>query len=71
MKFKNTKLIYPELSYRIVGILFKVNNIFGRYYGEKQYQDAIENILKKENINFERKADLYNWCFISVLVLSL
>lgn len=48
-------LIHPELSYKITGVLFKVHNKLGRYCKEKQYQDAIEEILKKENIKFERE----------------
>ncbi len=49
------KLIYPELSYKITGILFKVHNQLGRYCKERQYQDAIEELLKREGIGFERE----------------
>lgn len=49
------KLIYPELSYKITGLLFSVHNSLGRFCREKQYQDAIEEALKKENIKFERE----------------
>ena len=51
-------LIYPDLSYKITGILFKVHNKLGRYCKEKQYQDAIQEILKEEKIKFEREKKL-------------
>lgn len=51
----NQKLIYPKLSYKITGILFKVHNKLGRYCKEKQYQDAIEELLKKEGLKFKRE----------------
>jgi hypothetical protein len=52
------KLIYPELSYKINGILFSVHNEEGRYCNEKQYSDAIEQKLKKLNIIYEREKNL-------------
>jgi len=39
---KNNKLIYPELSYLINGILFAVHNEIGQYAREKQYSDYID-----------------------------
>jgi len=53
-----SKLIYPELSYRIIGVLFKAHNKLGRYCKERQYQDIIEEFLKKENIKFEREKEI-------------
>lgn len=50
-----SKIIYPELSYKINGILFSVLNDLGRFCNEKQYGDAIENSLKKFNIQYERE----------------
>lgn len=52
------KLIYPKLSYKITGILFKVHNKLDRYCKEKQYQDAIEELLKQEGFKFEREKKL-------------
>jgi len=51
----DNKLIYPELSYKITGILFSVHNEIGRFCNEKQYSDAIENNLKKLNTKYERE----------------
>lgn len=51
----NSEIIYPELSYKLMGILFKVHNKLGSNYQEKHYQRAIETELKKQKINYERE----------------
>ena len=50
-----SKIIHPELSYKINGILFSVHNDLGRFCNERQYGDAVENGLKKLNIQYERE----------------
>lgn len=45
-------LIYPELSYKIMGILFEVHNELGPGYQEKHYQKAIKNKLLQSKIGF-------------------
>lgn len=54
------KVIYPELSYKIVGILFDVWKEIGYSHKEKYIQRAIESVLKESDIPFERelKVDL-------------
>ena len=52
---KNTKLIYPELSYALTGICFTVHNKIGSYGREKQYGDAVENALQDTGIKFVRE----------------
>lgn len=54
----NQKVIYPELSYKIVNVLFSVHNKLGRFCREKQYGDLIENIFTERNIVFEREKAL-------------
>ena len=49
------KVIYPELSYQLTGILFAIHNELGRFCNEKQYSDAIEIYLKKNNISYKRE----------------
>ena len=49
------KIIYPDLSYLVNGILFKTHNDLGRFRNEKEYGDYIENNLKKLNVKYERE----------------
>jgi len=48
-------LVYPELSYKLMGVLFKVHNKLGPKRQEKYYQRAIELELKKQGISFKRE----------------
>ena len=48
-------LIYPDLSYKIMGVLFKVHRKLGNSYQEKYYQRAIESEFQNENIPFKRE----------------
>jgi GxxExxY protein len=50
------RLVYPELSYIIMGNLFEVHNKLGTKYQEKHYQRAIEIKLKELNIPYKREA---------------
>lgn len=45
-------LMFPELSYQIIGILFEVYNQLGPGYHEKYYQKAIATTFKKCNLSF-------------------
>ena len=49
------KLIYPDLSYLLNGIFFKIHNQLGRFRNEKEYGDALENELNKATIKYERE----------------
>ena len=49
------KVVYPELSYEIVGVLYSAHNKLGGYANEKQYGDYIENELKEQKIKYERE----------------
>src|SRR3990167_10800033 len=59
MKTKvSTKVIYPELSYKIVGCLFDAHNKLGRFAREKQYGDFLQNLFKEIDIPFQREKQL-------------
>ena len=49
------KIIYPELSYKIVGILYKVHGELGNRYQEKYYQRAVEIAFKKEKLSYQKE----------------
>lgn len=49
------KLIYPELSYLIVGLCFQVHNELGRFSREKQYADSLENKIKEIKLPYKRE----------------
>ena len=49
-------LLYPELSYKLVGILFGVHNTLGYGYLEKYYQKAIAALLNHSNVKFSGSA---------------
>ena len=53
-----SELIYEDLSYKIIGIIFKVYNKLGYGYQEKYYQRAIAIELNKENLNFIREKEI-------------
>ena len=48
-------LIYPELSYKLVGVLFDVYNELGGGYREKYYQKAVILSLQKNKISFKEQ----------------
>ncbi len=49
------KVIYPELSYKITGILFEAHNKLGRFCREIQYGNLLEIEFKKSGLHFERE----------------
>jgi GxxExxY protein len=52
------ELVLKDLSYQIMGLLFKVHNQSGPICKERNYQDAIELIFKKERIYYQREKEL-------------
>jgi len=54
-KVKRDDLIYPDLSYDIVGILFDVGSEVGFGHKEKFYQKALSYALKEAGINFKEQ----------------
>ena len=60
MQRVSSKVIYPELSYKIVGILFEIHKELGRYAREKQYADMLEKKLKCCGVNYKRELAISN-----------
>ena len=49
------KVIYPELSYKIVGCLFEVYKNLGSNHKEKYYQQALKQEFADKKINFKEQ----------------
>jgi len=54
----NKKIIYPELCYKVYGLLFAVHKSLRRYKSEKQYMDAFEKPLRDNGVNYIREKPL-------------
>lgn len=52
---RTNELIYPEESYKIIGIAMEIHRNLGNIYQEKHYQKAFEEKLKKLGIPFDRE----------------
>jgi GxxExxY protein len=52
---KINDLVYPAMSYKLIGILFEVYNNIGPGHKEAVYQRAIEVALAEHNISFKRQ----------------
>lgn len=48
-------LIYPELSYKIIGSAFDVYNELGGGHQEKYYQRSLAESFLKNNLNFKEQ----------------
>jgi GxxExxY protein len=57
-KLKRNDLVYPELSYKIIGCAYDVYNELGFGHAEKYYQKALAISFTKRNISF--KEQLYS-----------
>lgn len=49
------ELVYPELSYKIVGLLFEVYNELGPGHKEKVYEKALAVLFEENNIRYEEQ----------------
>ena len=70
------KIIYKNLSYSIVGLLYEVYNDLGIGYKEKYYELALEKLLNKNNIKHKRqigykiryKEEIIGICYLDFLI---
>lgn len=55
LQIQKEKIVYPELSYRLIGILFRAHNELGQFCNEQQYGDKIEACFREGNVSYERE----------------
>lgn len=55
MDDENRKIIYPDLSYKLLGIAFKIFNELGFGFPEKHYQRALASEFNDLKINFKEQ----------------
>ncbi|MBI4118787.1 MAG: GxxExxY protein [Parcubacteria group bacterium] len=55
IKLNREDLVYPELSYKIVGILFDVYNSVGYGQDERTYQRAVATALNDVGLKFKEQ----------------
>lgn len=48
-------LVHKELSFKLVGLSFEVFNVLGPGHLEKYYQNAFEELLKREKLSFKKQ----------------
>lgn len=51
-ELKRKDILYPELSYKIIGCAFDVYNELGAGHHEKYYQRALSEALRDVKVNF-------------------
>ncbi|MFH1967853.1 MAG: GxxExxY protein [bacterium] len=54
-KIKRDDLLYPDLSYKIVGALFEVFKQIGSGFKEKHYQNMVAIELEKNDLHFKKE----------------
>lgn len=52
-RMQTDKLLYRDLTYKIIGLLFKVHTQLGCGFPEKIYQQALISEFCKEKVPFE------------------
>ena len=57
-KLNRNDLIYPDLSYNLTGIFYKIHNNLGRFCRERHYADEIEKLFKHNRLNYKREFEL-------------
>lgn len=56
----NIEILYPELSYTLTGLCFRVQDKLGRFAKEKQYSDLLETELHEHAIPYTREFTVQN-----------
>jgi len=49
------EFLYPELTYKLIGLAYKVDDLIGCGHNELLYCDAYEELLKQDDIKYARE----------------
>ena len=52
---ENSEIVYRDLSYKVVGVLYRVSNLSGYISNERYYYPLIEKEFKKEGLEFKKQ----------------
>lgn len=63
---RKNDLLYPELSYIIIGCAFDVYNSLGSGYHEKYYQKALVEAFSEKNVPFQYTNGFYIRIFVPI-----
>lgn len=55
---KRDDLVYPKLSYKLIGIAYNVHNKLGGGLREKSYEMAFAEVMDKAGIKYDRQLKL-------------
>jgi len=58
MNTDGCRLLYENLTYKIRGAVFKVQNQLGSGHKESLYQNALEEEIKNQNISYEKEKNI-------------
>lgn len=51
----SSKVLFPELSFAVTGVLFEIHNTLGRFAREIQYAELMATALTERGITYERE----------------
>lgn len=57
-KLKRNDLVYPDLCYQIIGILFEIYRQLGSRYQEKYYQKVVALELKRCGLSYKQQVSV-------------
>ena len=60
MNNTNNNLIYPDLSFQLVGLCMFVHNTYGQFCREKQYSQYLEQLLVDKKINYKKEVEIFD-----------
>ena len=50
-----TELLYKELSYKLTGLIYEIDNTIGYGHSEKTYGDALQQLLERDKVKYQRE----------------